>query len=155
MLDTSACIFAIRGAKTARYSNIVDMIAHNLAFGLCVSAITFAELEYGVANSPYPEKNAVALINFLAIIDVLPFDEKAGSELGKIKSDLRRRGTPIGAFDMLIAAHAKSHGLTLVTNNIKEFSRVEGLKEELGRVMMDHDLSAEGRDVPGEGLVCL
>jgi tRNA(fMet)-specific endonuclease VapC len=130
MLDTNICIFAIKGAKTARYSKIVDTIAYQLASGLCVSTITFAELEYGVANSSYPEKNAVALMNFLAVIDVLPFDEKAGAEFGKIKSDLRRRGTPIGAFDMLIAAHAKSHGLTLVTNNIKEFSRVEDLKIE-------------------------
>jgi tRNA(fMet)-specific endonuclease VapC len=130
MLDTSTCIFAIRGAKTERYSRIVDTIAHKLAFGLCISVITFAELEYGVVNSSYPEKNAASLINFLAAIDVLLFDEKAGTEFGKIKSDLRRRGTPIGAFDMLIAAHAKSQGLTLVTNNIKEFGRVAELKIE-------------------------
>jgi tRNA(fMet)-specific endonuclease VapC len=58
MLDTNACIFAIREAKTARYSMVVDTIAFKLASGLCVSAITFAELEYGVANSSYPEKNA-------------------------------------------------------------------------------------------------
>jgi tRNA(fMet)-specific endonuclease VapC len=124
------CVCAIRGAKTERYSKIVDTIAHNHTFGICVSAITFAELEYGVANSSYPEENAAALINFLAMIDVLPFDEKSGTEFGKIKLDLRKRGTPIGAFDMLITAHAKSHGLTLVTNNIKEFGRVEGLKIE-------------------------
>jgi tRNA(fMet)-specific endonuclease VapC len=130
MLDTNACISAIKGAKTAQYAKIVDTIANKLTSGLCVSAITFAELEYGVANSSYPEQNAIALMNFLAVFDVLPFDEEAGIEFGKIKSDLRKRGTPIGAFDMLIAAHAKSQGMILVTNNIKEFGRVEGLKIE-------------------------
>jgi tRNA(fMet)-specific endonuclease VapC len=98
--------------------------------GLAISTITLAELEHGVENSQYPEKNSVALLKFLSIIDILKFDENAAKEYGKVKTNLKRRGEIIGPLDMLIAAHAKSRNLIIVTNNTKEFERVKDLKIE-------------------------
>ena len=96
--------------------------------GIAISAITLAELKHGVEASQYPEKNAIALNQFLSIVDILPFDDDAATEYGKICATLRRQGTPIGVMDMLIAAHAKAKGLIIVSNNVKEFARVEGLE---------------------------
>ena len=95
--------------------------------GIAVSAISLAELEFGVCNSSAIEKNRVKLIAFLTLIDILPFGGKAAAEYGKINAVLRQRGTPIGVMDTLIAAHAKSAGLIAVTNNVREFERVDGL----------------------------
>jgi tRNA(fMet)-specific endonuclease VapC len=83
-----------------------------------------------VFNSSNPERNQLALTLFLANIDVVPFDDAAAVEYGRIRADLRRKGTPIGANGLMIAAHAKSLGMTLVTNNTREFSCVEGLTLE-------------------------
>ncbi len=102
----------------------------NYMDGVSISAITLAELEHGVEKSAYPEKNAVALAQFLSIIDVLPFDDSAAMEYGRICAHLQRRGTPIGVMDNLIAAHAKAEKLILVTNNTREFERVPGLELE-------------------------
>lgn len=98
--------------------------------GIAISAITLAELLHGVEASAYPEKNLLALNQFLSIVEILPFDDEAAAEYGKICAALRRQGTPIGTMDMLIAAHAKAKGLIIVTNNIREFERVEGLRLE-------------------------
>jgi tRNA(fMet)-specific endonuclease VapC len=98
--------------------------------GIAISTITLSELSHGVENSSYPEKNTIALMKFLSIIDILPFDANAALEYGKIKTDLNRRGCIIGPLDMLIAAHAKSGGFILVTNNVKEFERVKDLQIE-------------------------
>lgn len=81
----------------------------------------------GIEESAYPEKNALALNQFLSIVDVLPFDDEAASEYGKICAALRRKATLIGVMDMLIAAHAKAKALVIVTNNVREFERIEGL----------------------------
>jgi tRNA(fMet)-specific endonuclease VapC len=89
-----------------------------------------AELKYGVEKSLFPKKNTKALMDFLSIVEVLSFDEKAAGEYGKIKTVLQKRGTPIGPLDTLIAAHAKAAGAILVTNNTKEFSRVDDLRLE-------------------------
>jgi tRNA(fMet)-specific endonuclease VapC len=89
-----------------------------------------AELEHGVKNSMYPEKNTIALMNFLSIIEVLKFDEKAAKEYGEIKTALKKKGAMIGPLDTLIAAHAKSGNFILVTNNTREFERIEDLKLE-------------------------
>ena len=97
---------------------------------ICISAITLAELEYGVSKSSSPSKNQLALTIFLSGISVLPFDEKAAVEYGNIRAELEKQGKPIGANDLLIAAHARSLNFTLVTNNTKEFNRVNGLKVE-------------------------
>jgi len=123
MLDTNICIYAIKNKPT----QVIEQIHMNLPKGLCISTITLAELEHGVQASMYQEKNTVALMQFLSILDVLNFDDHAAFEYGKICASLRKKGTPIGVMDMLIAAHAKSQQLTLVTNNTREFNRVEKL----------------------------
>lgn len=125
MLDTNMCIYAQK-----QNSSVLAKIRENRREGLAVSAITLAELEYGVKASAAPEKNTVALLKFLTVAEILPFDGKAATEYGKIRADLRRRGTPIGNMDMLIAAHAKSEGLIIVTHNTREFERVDGLQLE-------------------------
>jgi len=125
MLDTNACIYAQK-----RVQSVLDNLQAKMSDGFAISVITLAELEYGVKASVYREKNAVALMKFLSIVDVLPFDSKAATEYGKICAALRKQGTPIGIMDMLIAAHAKSAGLIVVTNNVREFGRVDGLLAE-------------------------
>ena len=97
---------------------------------ICISAITLAELEYGVYNSLRPEQNQLALMTFLSSIAVVPFDADAAREYGLIRADLKKKGTLIGANGLLIAAHARALGVTLVTNNTREFERVEGLMVE-------------------------
>jgi tRNA(fMet)-specific endonuclease VapC len=89
-----------------------------------------AELEYGVKKSSQSQANQTALIDFLIPLTILDFSFEAAVEYGTIRTQLEAKGTPIGSLDMLIAAHAKASNLTLVTNNVKEFSRVEGLKVE-------------------------
>lgn len=130
MLDTNTCIFAIRGAQSGKYRLVAETVRKKRPAGLCISSVTLAELQYGVAHSAIPEKNAAALLNFLAILDILPFDESAAVAYGKIRAGLQRRGTPIGALDTLIAAHALSARCVLVTNNTREFDRVDGLPIE-------------------------
>ncbi|MCL2281812.1 MAG: type II toxin-antitoxin system VapC family toxin [Fibromonadales bacterium] len=126
MLDTNICIYAIK----RKYESVLEKFKKNRPWGISISSVTLAELEHGVANSMYPEKNAVALSEFLSIVDVVPFDEPAAKEYGLIKTDLKKRNCIIGPLDTLIAAHAKSLDLILVTNNTREFSRVQGLKLE-------------------------
>ena len=126
MLDTNICIYAIKNKP----EQVLCKIKEAYASGLCISAITLAELEYGAAKSQNPEKNRVAILRLLSIFEVLPFDDFAAVEYGKIRAALEKQGTPIGPLDMLIAAHAKAAGLTIVTNNVKEFARVAGLKIE-------------------------
>ncbi|QQO07661.1 type II toxin-antitoxin system tRNA(fMet)-specific endonuclease VapC [Breznakiella homolactica] len=126
LLDTNICIYIIKEQPEAVLKNL----RKKRSKGMAISSITLAELEYGVENSKYPEKNKIALIKFLSIISILPFDAKAAEAYGKIKADLKRRGCIIRPLDILIAAHAKSEDLILVTNNSKEFERVEDLKIE-------------------------
>jgi len=126
MLDTNICIYAIK----KKYESVLEKLNENRFLGVFISSITLSELEYGVANSMYPEKNAVALVEFLSVIKVVPFDEFAAKEYGIIKTDLKKRNCLIGPLDTLIAAHAKSSDLILATNNTREFSRVQGLKLE-------------------------
>ena len=97
---------------------------------MCISAITYGELMHGVEKSQAVERNRVAVTLFLSSIDILSFDHYAAEEYGKVRADLERKGTPIGPMDMLIAAHARSEGLILVTNNTREFFRVEDLEVE-------------------------
>jgi len=126
MLDTNICIYAIK----RKYESILEKFKENRLSGISISSVTLAELEHGVANSMYPEKNAVALSEFLSVVDVESFDELAAKEYGIIKTDLKKRNCIIGPLDTLIAAHAKSRGLILATNNTREFSRVRDLKLE-------------------------
>jgi len=89
-----------------------------------------AELQYGIAKSTYHEKNLSALYNFLSPLKVFPFDAAQAKVYGHIRATLEKKGTPIGGNDLLIAAHALSIERILVTNNTKEFQRVEGLSIE-------------------------
>ena len=126
MLDTNICIYAIKNKP----ESVLKRLKNNLDSGLCISAITLAELEHGVEKSANPEKNALALFQFLAILKVLPFDDLAAVEYGKICAFLQKKGTSIGTMDMLIAAHARTENFVLVTNNVREFERVPGLQIE-------------------------
>ena len=127
MLDTNICIYTMKN-KPAIVSKRVN--EHSKAEGLSISVITLAELEHGYQKSVNKEKNLDNLIKFLFCVEILPFDAKAAAEYGKICAYLQKRGTPIGTMDMLIAAHALSQDLTLVTNNVREFERVPNLKVE-------------------------
>ncbi len=126
MLDTNICIYAIKHKPDAV---IKKFLSHDPE-ELCISAITYAELIHGVEKSMAAERNRIAISLFLSPITILQYDEHAAEEYGKIKAELERKGTPIGPMDTLIAGHAKSRGLILVTNNTKEFNRVAGLTVE-------------------------
>jgi tRNA(fMet)-specific endonuclease VapC len=128
MLDTNICIYIIK-KKT---ENVLKKLKQNRKKGLYISTITLAELEFGNANahSLYKERNRLALMEFLTIMGIKHFDEHAAKEYGIIKKDLKDRNYLIGSFDMLIGAHAKSLNMTLVTNNVKEFERIQDLKIE-------------------------
>jgi tRNA(fMet)-specific endonuclease VapC len=126
MLDTNICIYIIK-KKTEK---ILKTLKQKRKSGLSISTITLAELEYANENSIYKEKNKIALMEFLTIIDIREFDEKAAQGYGMIKKELKDKRCLIGPFDMLIGAHAKSLNMILVTNNTKEFERINGLKME-------------------------
>jgi tRNA(fMet)-specific endonuclease VapC len=125
MLDSNICVFAMNNNP-----EICSRLAAEQPFGLSISAITEAELWFGVENSTSRKKNADRLHSFLEIVEILPFDTLAAAEYGRVRTKLKRAGTPIGDRDTFIASHAKSLGLTLVTNNTREFQRVEGLAVE-------------------------
>ena len=126
MLDTNICIYAIK----SRPASVLRRLRANMERGLFISAITLGELRHGVEKSACPAKNERALLQFLSILEVLPFDAAAASEYGRIRAFLQKQGIPIGPLDTLIAAHAKSEAMTLVTNNVREFMRVPDLKIE-------------------------
>ena len=126
MLDTNMIAYA----KNRRPACVLERLLEHDPAEISISSITMAELEYGVFRSSKPEQNRAALLMFLSEISVLPFDAAASLEYGSIRFDLKSKGIIIGGNDMLIAAHARSLGLTLVTHNTKEFSRVENLRLE-------------------------
>lgn len=126
MLDTNICIYAMKN----RPEKVLRRLKEELDNGVCISSITLAELEYGMKHSSDPAKNEQALLRFLVPFSVLAFGPAAASEYGEIRSYLQSKGTPIGPLDMLIAGHARSENMVLVTNNVREFERVPGLKLE-------------------------
>ena len=126
MLDTNICIYIIK----KKSKNILQQLKKNKEDGLYISTITLAELEFGIENSLYKEKNRIALLEFLTIIKIVAFDESATKEYGIIKKQLKNENCLIGPLDMLIGAHAKSLEITLVTNNVKGFKRIKQLKVE-------------------------
>jgi tRNA(fMet)-specific endonuclease VapC len=126
MLDTNICIYLIKQKPTAvltrlRTTNISE---------ISISSITLSELFYGVSKSSKPEQNFLALTQFVAPLEILPFNGEAAQYYGNLRAHLEKQGTPIGSLDMLIAAHALSLGSILVTNNVKEFRRVPNLNIE-------------------------
>lgn len=126
MLDTNICIFVIKNKPEPVLQKFME---HN-PNDICISSITYAELLHGVEKSAAKEKNRIALTIFLSEIQIVSFDVLAAQSYGIIKANLQKKGLPIGPMDTLIAAHAQSLGLTLVTNNTREFSRVENLSLE-------------------------
>ena len=125
MLDTDICIHLIN----EREEELRERFEAN-ASGICISAITHAELRFGAAHSARVQENTRELEAFCLDLDILPFDAAAGAHYGEIRQTLVRRGRPTGANDLLVAAHARSTGATLVTNNEGEFGRVPGLRTE-------------------------
>lgn len=126
MLDTNICIYAMK----KRPEQVLKRLKEALHSGVCISSITLAELEYGMKHSSNPAKNEEALLRFLVPFSILDFGPNAASEYGEIRARLQEQGTPIGPLDMLIAGHARSERLVLVTNNVREFERVPGLAIE-------------------------
>ena len=126
LLDTNICIYIIKKKPI----KVINKFKKIINLDVCISVITLSELMYGVEKSQNPEKNKIALIEFLAPINILSFGNKASIIYGKIRADLEKKGTPIGALDMFIAAHAISLDLILISNNLREFSRVRNLKFE-------------------------
>ena len=126
MLDTNICIYAIKHKPEKVFQKLQEVESEDV----CVSSVTYAELVHGVEKSAAVEKNRLALSVLLANIENLDFDVDAADCYGKIRADLEKKETPIGLLDMMIAGHAQSLGYTVVTNNVKEFSRVSNLKIE-------------------------
>ncbi len=126
MLDTDMCIYLIK----RRSPTVIRKLQERRPTEVCISSITMAELQYGVEKSEARDKNASALVRFLAPLDILHFDHNAAIAYGQVRAHLERKGRPIGALDTLIGAHALSAGATLVTNNVREFRRLPGLKVE-------------------------
>ena len=126
MLDTNICIYIIK-KKPAK---VVDRLCALSISEVGISSITLAELEYGVAKSARPERNRDALIGFLTPLEIEAFGNEGAACYGALRAGLEKTGKPIGAMDLLIAAHALSLGAVLVTNNTREFERVPGLAME-------------------------
>ena len=126
MLDTNICFYLIK----KKPPQVIHRLLSLRISDVCLSSITLAELEYGVEKSERPEQNRWALTEFLAPMDILPFDDAAARKYGILRRHLEKIGKPIGAMDMLIGAHALSLGVVLVTNNADEFHRIENLSIE-------------------------
>lgn len=124
MLDTNICIAIIK----QKPKDILRKFNAYQVGQVCISSVTLAELRYGVAKSQFQQKNQAALDEFILPLEVADFDETAADYYGRLRASLERQGTPIGALDTMIAGHALSLNVTLVTNNTREYSRVAGLQ---------------------------
>jgi len=127
MLDTNICIYLIK----KKPFHVVDRLRTFEPGEVAVSSITVAELQYGVCKSSRPDRNEEALAEFLVPLEIVSFDESATAHYGNIRAHLEKSGNLIGSMDLLIAAHARSLSLILITNNIREFGRVPGLRAEI------------------------
>ena len=126
MLDTNICIYIIK----QKPRSVLERFAAFPVGDLGISVITLAELEYGASKSSEPDRNREALEQFVSPLEIAVLDRLATSVYGKIRALLEKRGRPIGSMDLLIAAHALSLNVRLVTNNMREFKRVPGLRVE-------------------------
>jgi tRNA(fMet)-specific endonuclease VapC len=125
MLDTNICIYVMRDRPLEvreRFTRFTDQ--------LCISTVTLGELLYGAEKSARPAENRALADRFAAHFEVLPFSANTAAHYGEIRAELVRTGRPAGIHDMLIGAHARSEGLTIVTNNTREFERMPGLRVE-------------------------
>ncbi|MGH6961891.1 MAG: type II toxin-antitoxin system tRNA(fMet)-specific endonuclease VapC, partial [Dongiaceae bacterium] len=121
MLDTNICIYVVKN-----YPPQLRERFNRLAEQLCISTVTLAELHYGAEKSARRLDNLEAIRQFVARLGILPFSAAAAAHYGEIRAAPERAGTPAGAYDMLIAGHARSEGMTVVTNNLREFERMPG-----------------------------
>lgn len=126
LLDTDICIYVLRD----RPQSVLKRLQRTSPDAAGISVVTYLELTYGAWKSAHVEKNLANLQRLREVVQVVPIGEDSAEAYGGIRSSLERKGTSIGALDLLIAAHALSLGVTLVTNNVREFSRVDGLKIE-------------------------
>jgi len=123
MLDTNIVIYVIKKRP------IQALEVFNRHVGLmCISSITFAELLHGVEKSERPEHNLRQVEDFVSRLEVLDYSKKAAAHYGDIRADLERKGMIIGVNDLHIAGHARSEAMVLVTNNMREFDRIAGLR---------------------------
>lgn len=125
MLDTNICIYVMKSYP----AELRDMF-NRWAEQLCISSITLGELHYGAEKSVRRAENLAAIEHFVARLDVLPFGDKAAAHYGQVRAELARAGTPCGPHDMQIGGHARSEGLIVVTNNLREFERMPGVRTE-------------------------
>jgi tRNA(fMet)-specific endonuclease VapC len=125
MLDTSICIHVLRN-----YPPELQERFNRLAEQLCISSVTLAELHYGAEKSARRLENLQAIEHFTARLEALSFTEQAAAHYGQIRVQLERLGRPAGAYDMMIGGHARSEGLILVTNHVREFEPMDGLRVE-------------------------
>ncbi len=122
MLDTNIVIYTLKNRPDR-----VRMLFNQHQGQMCISVVTLGELIFGAEHSQQVERNLADIEAMVARLEVLPFDDKAAYHFGQLRAELYRAGQPIGPYDMMIAGHARSSGLRLVTNNVKEFSKVRGL----------------------------
>jgi len=125
MLDTNIAIYVIK----RRPMEVMELFNKH-ASQICMSAISVAELLHGVEKSERPEQNLEVVEDFLSRLEVQDYNINVAAHYGDIRANLEKKGTPIGVNDLHIAAHARSDGMVLVTNNTREFERVEGLRIE-------------------------
>lgn len=125
MLDTNICIFTIKNRPQE-----VRAAFKRHHGQMCVSAVTLMELIFGAEKSSNPERNLADVEGFAARLEVLKYDQEAAAHTGQLRAELARHGKPIGPYDQMIAGHARSRGLIVVTNNLREFDRVPGLRLE-------------------------
>jgi tRNA(fMet)-specific endonuclease VapC len=126
MLDTNVCIYLIK----AHPPSVLERFASHAVGDIGISVITLAELEYGVSKSSRPARNREALDQFISPLEVASFDRRATAAYGNLRSTLEKKGQSIGSMDLLIAAHALSLDVRLITRNVREFGRVPGLSVE-------------------------
>jgi tRNA(fMet)-specific endonuclease VapC len=124
LLDTNICIYLIRQKPL----EVLQKFNTYKVGDIGISSITVAELEFGVQKSQFPQRNQQALTQFLLPLEIVNFERAAAVVYGNLRARLEKRGTPIGSLDTLIAAHALSLQVTLITNNVREFNRVPNLK---------------------------
>ena len=123
LLDTNICIYLIKN----RPPEVLEKFKQHPPSEVAISTITLFELEYGAEKSNRKQQAQKALKKFLSPLDIVDLDQAAANEAAIIRAQLEKKGTPIGPYDILIAGLARSRSMTLVTNNTKEFSRVDGL----------------------------
>ena len=125
LLDTNIVIYTMKNRPEAVRKQFKKHEGQ-----MAISSVTLGELVFGAENSQHVDRNLEDIEEFAARLEVLTFDNKAAYHFGQIRSELYKSGRPIGPYDMMIAGHARSAGLVLVTNNMKEFKRVKGLMTE-------------------------